>query len=64
MDEHTRQEITDLLLQQVAIDKAKEHQFTLIGKPPQIVELLGAIAKSDYKDIHPVWAIPLYLSRN
>ena len=64
MDDQTKQEITRLLLQQVAIDETKEHQFTLIGKPPQIVELLGAIAKSDYKDIHPVWAIQLYLGRN
>lgn len=64
MNEQTRQEITRLLLEQVAIDEAKQHQCSVLGKQKDVFELMDVINKSDYRHIHPAWAIELYLRRN
>ena len=64
MNEQTKQEITRLLLEQVAVDETREHQCLLAGSQGNIRHLLGVIMNSDYKHIHPAWAIQLYLGRN
>ena len=64
MDEQVKQEITRLLLEQAEIDEAREHLFIVAGESSKVANLFGTIAKSDYSNLHPAWAIPLYLSRN
>lgn len=64
MDEATRQEITRLMLEQVAIDEAVTHQCAIAGRMEDITDLTKAILQSDYKSLPAAWAIPLYLGRN
>ena len=64
MDEQTRAKITELLLQQVAIDEAKEHQCNIVCTAETMGSILKGAIKAGYSHIHPAWAIPLYLSRN
>jgi len=64
MDNRVKQEITRLLLEQVAIDEAKQHQCAVLGKQEGVFQLMDTINQSDYRHIHPAWAIELYLRRN
>lgn len=64
MDEPTKQEITRLLLEQVAIDEAVTHQCAIAGKMEDITSLTKAVLQSDYRSLPAAWAIPLYLGRN
>lgn len=64
MNEQTKREITRLLLEQVAIDGAKSHQCSVLGKQKGVFELMDEVNQSDYRHIHPAWAIELYLRRN
>ena len=64
MDEQTKQEITRLLLEQVAIDEAQVHGTVIVGKQKDLFDLINLIASSEYNQLPAAWAIPLYLSRN
>ena len=64
MDEQTKQEITRLLLEQVAIDEAKVHETVITGKQKDLFDLINLTANSICSQLPAAWAIPLYLSRN
>ena len=64
MDEQTKQEITRLLLEQVAIDEAQVHETVIVGKQKDLFDLINLVAGSVYNQLPAGWAIPLYLSRN
>lgn len=58
------EEVKRLLLEQVAIDEAREHRCLLVGGVGDLSSLMDEVIDSEYSNVHPAWAIQLYLERN